>query len=227
MTVEWGQKRGVAKGSRRKFSRFAGQLQLLSRVSVQWFEKENRDLVRIETAELIEPLGRRFEDLEGILHASYMAEHMVKFTQENEDSELFSRLLGSTIDAVREGVPRDLALRYFEVWVLRIAGIFPVPRECPECGRGLLGAGAALPRNGDSIVCGECAGGFPALLVGEGALDFIQRSGSHSLLDLSGARPGPAVLARVEEICRQVRCGFLDHDLRSYDVMKATLGEAL
>ena len=77
LTAEWGRKRGVARGARAKYSRFAGQLQPLSKVAVRWFEKEGRDLVRIESVELIEPCRALLEDLDGILLASYLAEHLV------------------------------------------------------------------------------------------------------------------------------------------------------
>ena len=42
-------------------------------------------------------------------------------------------------------------------WVLRLAGVFPPPRECPLCGGGLAD-GALLPRGGDALLCRRCAG---------------------------------------------------------------------
>ena len=67
LTAEWGRKRGVARGARAKYSRFAGQLQPLSKVAARWFEKEGRELVRIESVELIAPCRALLEDLDGIL----------------------------------------------------------------------------------------------------------------------------------------------------------------
>ena len=228
LTAEWGQKRGVAKGARRKFSRFGGQLQLLSKVSIRWFEKENRDLVRIEAVELIRSPRPLLDDLEGILIGSYMAEHLVQFTQENEESGLFFRLLESTLEALRADAGRDLALRYFETWVLRLAGIFPLPRCCPFCGEDLSRTGGFLARHSEGILCPECApGGGERLRVGVRALDFLRRTGRESLLKLQQVPPDEATMRRVEEICCRVRRDFLNHELRSYDVMKSTLGERL
>src|SRR5262245_43730185 len=130
LTAEWGKKRGVARGARAKYSRFAGQLQPLSKVAVRWFEKEGRELVRIESVELIAPFRALLEDLDGILLGSYLAEHLVCFAQENEDSDAFYRLLDGSLRWMEQGVDRDLVARYFEIWVLRLAGIFPPPREC-------------------------------------------------------------------------------------------------
>ena len=226
VTSEQGLKRGVANGARRKFSRFAGQLQLLSRISIAWREKDNRELVRIDSVELIEPAGPLLEDLEGILYANCMAEHLVVFTQENEDSELYLRLLASTLEAIRSEVSRSLALRYFEVWALRLAGIFPVPAECSYCGGELSSIGATLPRSAEGLICQECDSGTGgALRIRAATLEFLRSTGRRSLLDLAGEKHADSTLAQVEEVCTRVRRSFVGRELRSYDVMKSTLGE--
>lgn len=230
LTRERGQKRGVARGARRRHSRFAGQLQPLARVRIDWGEKEGRDLARISGADLVRP-ARGLDDLEGLLLASYLADHMLAFAQEDEPSELYFRLLDSTLEALGAGVDRDLAARYFEAWVLRLAGIFPVPRECPACGEPFTGDGAVLPAAGDAMLCPRCAGaaaagGPGALAVPVGVLAFLVAIGR---LDAAGlvAAGGvePAVLRRVEELAARVRRSFLGHELRSYEVMQRTLGE--
>jgi len=159
LTREHGKVRGVARGARRKYSRFSGQLQPLAKVKVTWFEKEGRELVRISGVELVRLPGPLQADLEGILLGSYLAEHLLEFAQENEPAELYFRLLDSTLAALASGVDRDLAARYFEAWVLRLAGIFPAPRECPSCGRAFGPAGAVLPAAGEGLICAGCAAG--------------------------------------------------------------------
>lgn len=229
LTRERGHKRGVARGARRRHSRFAGQLQPLAKVRVHWGEKEGRELVRISGADLLRP-ARRLDDLEGLLLGSYLADHLLAFAQEDEPSELYFRLLDSTLEALAAGVDRDLAARYFEAWVLRLAGIFPVPRECPSCGEPFTGDGAVLPAAGDALLCPRCAGavveGPGALAVPVPVLAFLVAVGR---LDAAGlaAQGGvePAVLRRAEELAARVRRGFLGHELKSYEVMQRTLAE--
>jgi DNA repair protein RecO (recombination protein O) len=239
LTREQGKKRGVAKGARRKHSRFAGQLQPLAKVQVTWFEKEGRDLVRISSVELLRPARALQEDLESILLGSYMVDHLLEFAQEGEASETLYRLLDSTIEALLGGVDRDLAARYFEAWVLRLQGIFPPPRECPLCGRpfaaagGGRAAGAALPAAGDALVCLDCAGAAAGVL-GDGpgprgalpvtaeALELLLRFGRQALPQVARAAPAPAALREVEEVCARVRRHFLQRELRSYDVIRQT-----
>jgi DNA repair protein RecO (recombination protein O) len=222
LTSEWGRKRGVARGARTKYSRFAGQLQPLSKVAVRWFEKEGRELVRIESLELVRPCRELLEDLDGILLASCLAEHLVCFAQENEDSEALYRLLDRTLEWLELGVDRDLAARYFEVWVLRLAGIFPPPRECPSCGRSLADAGgAALERIGEEIRCRTCSPDRDAR-VSAAAVRFLLRSAQETPPAMADAAADRDLLREIERVCGRVRTAFLHQELRSYQVLQAT-----
>lgn len=247
LTRERGRLAGVAKGARTRHSRFAGQLQPLARVRITWFEKEGRDLVRISDVGLERPAARLQEELEGNLLGSYLVEHLLVFAQENEPAELLFRLLDSTLEALLAGVDRDLAARYFEAWVLRLAGVFPVPTECPVCGRPFaVSAGdggtageeapreAVLPPSGEGLVCIECAGGDPgpppavpagSLPAGPEVLAFLRRTGGERLAHMAAERPPPATtLRRVEELAARVRRTFLQTELKSYRVLRRTLG---
>lgn len=224
LTAEHGQKRGVARGARAKYSRFAGQLQPLAKVQVSWFEKEGRDLVRINDVSLVRPAAALQTDLEGILLGAYLAEHMKVFAQENEAAPRLFRLLDTTIEALLAGCDPALAARYYEIWMLRLTGIFPVPRECPSCGREIAERAFVLSRDAE-IVCADCgsAAGGERFEIGAGVIDFLRRSARENLADLGRRPPPEAVLARTEELCALVRRAFLQDELKSYQVMRRTL----
>jgi DNA repair protein RecO (recombination protein O) len=224
LTREHGKKRGVARGARTKHSRFAGQLQPLAKVTATWFEKEGRDLARISAVELVRPADRLHADLDGILTGCYLADHAIEFAQENEASDLLFRLLDSTTEALLSGVDRDLGARYFEAWVLRLAGIFPPPQDCPSCG-GPLAGGAVLPGGGDALLCPRCgrAEGPGGMSVEPAAVAFLRRIGREPLAAMGeGGTADPAVLRQVEALCARVRRQFLQRELRSYDVIQRT-----
>jgi DNA repair protein RecO (recombination protein O) len=228
LTREKGKKKGVASGARTKHSRFAGQLQPLAKVQITWFEKEGRDLSRLSSVELVRPARRLHEDLEGILTGSYLADHMLEFAQEDEASDLLFRLLDSALEALEAGVDRNLAARYFEAWVLRLTGIFPAPTSCPLCGNPLVPRGALLPRGGEGLICFDCAEsseGREGLKVGPEVLEFLLRLGRESLArmgQVDRTPPSAAVLRQSEEVCARIRRAFLQHELRSYDVIQQT-----
>lgn len=228
LTRERGKKKGVAQGARRKYSRFAGQLQPLAKVGVRWFEKEGRELVRIGEVELVRPAHKMQEDLEGILLGGYLAEHVTELVQEDEAADLPYRLLDTTIDALLAGVDRDVAARYFEAWMLRLAGIFPPPRECPICERPFGERGAVLPPADEALICPDCARAGGAAAVGarisRDVLDLLLRIGAERLPALSANAPPEPVLRRAEELAGEIRRRFLGRELRSYGVMQRTLG---
>lgn len=220
LTREHGKKKGVAQGARAKHSRFGGQLQPLARVQVTWFEKEGRELGRISSVEMVRPAHRLQEDLEGILLGSYLADHMLEFAQEDDPSDHLFRLLDSTLEALLAGVDRDLAARYFEAWVLRLAGVFPPPHDCPSCGRPFDGW-AVLPYSGETLLCTEC-GGRGGLIAKPETLSFLRRIGREGLPKVAEAPPSTETLRQVEELCMRVRRHFLQRELRSYDVIQRT-----
>jgi len=230
LTRERGKKKGVARGARGKYSRFAGQLQPLAKVGVRWFEKEGRDLVRIGEVELVRPAHKLQQDLDGILLGSYLADQLVELVQEDEPGDLWFRLLDSTIDALLRGVDRDAAARYFEAWALRLSGIFPPPRECPVCERPFPREGAVLPRSEDHLVCADCAargldggglagpgGGLP---VGADVLELLLRVGQERLERFAARPPAGDTLRRAERLAAEVRRRFLGRELKSYRVIE-------
>lgn len=222
LTRERGKVRGVARGARRKYSRFAGQLQPLAKLQITWFEKEGRELVRISGAEVVALPTRLQGDLEGILLGSYLAEHLLEMVQENEPAELYYRLLDATLAALAAGVDRDLVTRWFEVWALHLAGVFPVPEGCPQCGRALAG-GALLPASGEALVCRDCAGGAAATEVEPRVVELLARFARQRPAELAAAPPPAVDLRRIEEVVTRVRRTFLERELKSYLVMQRTL----
>jgi DNA repair protein RecO (recombination protein O) len=223
LTREHGKTKGVAKGARVKHSRFGGQLQPLAKVAVTWFAKEGRELVRISSVELVRTAHPLQVDLEGLLLGSYLADHLLEFAQEGESADHLFRLLDSTLEALLAGVDRDLGTRYFEAWMLRLAGVFPSPVECPSCGRPFSAAsGAILPRSGENLLCLDC-GGRSGLPISGATLAFLRRIGREALPAVAAEPPPEAVLRQVEDLCAQVRRYFLQRELRSYDVIRKTL----
>jgi DNA repair protein RecO (recombination protein O) len=225
LTPETGRKKGVAKGARRKYSRFAGQLQPLAKVEITWTSKDGSELVRVSSLDLVRSAEPLYRDLENLAIGGYLADHMLEFAQENEDSRRLYRLLDSTVMALLDGIDPGVAARYFEVWVLRLSGIFPVPVECPICGQSLLDTGATLPSGEDSIVCVECHPSGPEDLVSQDVLEFLIRSRVEGLEALADPVPDVSTLAGLEEVSGRIRRNFLQGELRSYRVMQQMLAQ--
>ena len=65
-------------------------------------------------------------------------------------------------------------------------------------------------------------GAHGALLVAAETLELLLRFGRQALPQVARAAPAPAALRQVEEVCARVRRHFLQHELRSYEVIRQT-----
>src|SRR5688572_19656108 len=157
LTRDRGKKRGVAKGARRPRSRYMGALEPMTRAGVAYFEREQRELVRLN---YVEPSRSPMSaaTLGALGHAGYFAELIDEWAPEAHADERLYRLGSSMIDAIATEAPVEALARYFEYWLLRLQGVYPSIRQCPGCGDGLH-EGASMPAGEDVFLCRTCAPG--------------------------------------------------------------------
>jgi DNA repair protein RecO (recombination protein O) len=221
LTRDRGKKRGVARGARKAKSKFTGALEPMTRAGVAYYEREQRELVRINYVELTRsPLSGATGDALG--HVGYFAELIDEWAPDAHTDERLYRLGASVTDAIASGVPVDALARYFEYWILRLQGVYPTIAGCPGCGES-LGAGAVMPQRDDIFVCRACApaGGS---LVGVEALRFLKGAGGIAP-DALGALPLPVKAAReLETVHRRLLALHLEKDLKSARVLREMRG---
>ena len=104
-TRDRGKKRGVAKGARRPRSRYTGALEPMTRGEVAYYEREQRDLVRLNFVEPTRsPLSAASREALG--YVGYFAELIDEWAPEAHADERLYRLGSSVIDAIATG-PRS------------------------------------------------------------------------------------------------------------------------
>jgi DNA repair protein RecO (recombination protein O) len=139
LTRDRGKKRGVAPNARKSRKRFGAALEPLTEVRVSYFEKERRELVMVNYAEPVRsPLSAISPEALGYSH--YFAELIDEWAAEADVDERLYRLGTSALEALVSGVPADALARYFECWLLRLQGVYPVEAA--------LSSGAATFING-------------------------------------------------------------------------------
>lgn len=122
-----GKLRGVAKRARRPKSPFGAGLERLSHVRLSYFQKESRELVTLDSCELIRSSFEFQSDYAAAVTLDYVAEVSEQLLAPAEHSERFFRLLLAVLDhfwALRsEGVWS--AVLYFTLWSVRLSGFLP------------------------------------------------------------------------------------------------------
>jgi len=121
LTRDRGKKRGVAKNARQSRRRFGGGLEPMTVGRVGYVERERRDLVRLEYVEpKRSPMGA--DTIEALGYASYFAELVDEWAQENDANEPLFRLGASGVGGMVDGVPIESLARDFGHWLLRLQG---------------------------------------------------------------------------------------------------------
>ena len=152
-----GKMRGVANGARRMKNRFGASLEPLAHSRIQFFEKENRDLVRIQSAALLDSPMKLYQDYDRAVCAGHLVELVDRFLPEHEPQDAVFRLVLMTVRALEQGCPLDFADCYFEVWMLRLAGVFPNLFVCSACSKQLQTDDERFLAPGlQAVVCNDC-----------------------------------------------------------------------
>lgn len=157
LTHRMGVIRAVAKGARRLKSRFGAGLEPFTIIALTYFEKEGRELVSVQQVEIKRSFFNLSERSETIAALSYMGELVLEFAPPHEPNEKVFRMFRAVLEEV-ERSPDDLPalVRYFEIWILKLAGFLPDLRECAECRR-QIGEGAPGYLSLEfKLQCAEC-----------------------------------------------------------------------
>jgi DNA repair protein RecO len=145
---------------RRLKSRFGASLEPLARSKVTFFQKETVELVRIRSCELIDSPMKLFEDYDRAVMASHVADLVDRFLPDHEVQDAVFRLFSLARQSLMANCPLELTRCYFEVWMLRLAGVFPDIFRCSLCSKRLdSGEGRVFLTGLTRIACLDCAHG--------------------------------------------------------------------
>ena len=225
-TREAGKLRGVAHGARKLKSRFGASLEPFTEVVIKYHQKEGRELVSISSCDIVRShFNRAAQDVETASAFSYMAELLTEFLPDHDPNEKLYRLVGAVLEAIEEGNELSQMLRYFEVWLLRLAGFFPDITRCSLFGEA-IGANVPVFLTAEGAPrCENCSGGRGT------AVDSVLSS---MILDSLSLHPRdfarrplpPQRVAQLGEINYQIIRHALERDLRSRGLLKQ-IGNAL
>jgi DNA repair protein RecO (recombination protein O) len=220
LTRDAGKKRGVARGARGPRSHFLGALEPMTEARVVYFEKEGRDLVSIDEVEPIRPSFGLSRDLGRALLISSFAESLEVFVSDSDPAEPFYRLARHAIDSLVEGASCEAVGAYFDVWILKLSGLFPTPAECAGCGRALTSDDVLLfDESRPGFIGPECRRG-EALRLSHEARETLR----HFLASPLDPHAYPRGIAEIAAVSRRARRHFLGHELKSQRVIGEVMG---
>lgn len=125
LTRDQGKLRGVAKRVRRPKNNFGSGLERLSHVRVTYYQKETRELVTLDSCELIRSQFDLITDYTAGVVLDYLAEASEQLLPASEANERFFRLLLTVLDYLHAQGEIWAAVMYFSLWAVRLSGLLP------------------------------------------------------------------------------------------------------
>lgn len=137
LTRDQGKLRGTARRARRPKSSFGSGLDRLAHVSMFYYQRETRELVSLNSCDVIDspfPIASHYE---AAVAMDYFAEVSEQMLPPAEPNERHFRLLLAVIRRLKEAPDEALwpVVTYFSLWTVRLAGFLPelkVSRESRE-----------------------------------------------------------------------------------------------
>jgi DNA repair protein RecO (recombination protein O) len=151
-----GRLRGVAAGARRPKSRFGSTLELLSYIRIWYFERETRELVRVNQCELLESFLDVQRDYPSAVALALISEITELALEEREASDAQFRLILLTSRAIRSVGPSPAVMAYFGLWTARIGGWLGPLDRCSRCGRETVHESAFHSPGQADLLCQNC-----------------------------------------------------------------------
>lgn len=122
LTRDQGRLRGIARSARRQKNSFGSGLERLSLVQMHYHQKENVELVRLNSCDLVQSQFSLASDYPSGVALDYIAELSEQLLPSHEPNEKYFRLLGSVLDQLRGQQGIWLPITYFSLWAVRLSG---------------------------------------------------------------------------------------------------------
>ena len=221
LTKDRGKRRGVAKGARRVRSKFLGALEPMTLARTRYFEREHRDLVRLDEVEVLRSAFAVSEG-EALGYLGYFTELIDEWAPEAHADEKLFRLGSSVVEALAASVPVERVARYFEYWLLRLQGVYPTLGSCPSCGEQLLDHGAVLSLRERVFLCKRCgrSTGGSGEAVSPEALAFLNAARGRQPLRLGGVPLSVRASRELEAAHLTLMTTHLEKTLKSARVIR-------
>lgn len=220
LTRAAGKVRGVAKGARRLRSRFGASLEPFTEVQLTYYQNEAKELVSISSCEILRSpfvTGVSSERL-GVWH--YLSELLQEFVPEHEPNEVLYRLIGATVEALGKASDHQAVLltRYFELWLLKLAGFLADLRRCGECERVFAAEERVWLNNEGLPRCYNCGGGAGDELAPRTRLLIATMlvQPPHKLLDVP---PDEHTLLQLGALTTKLIARILERELKSFEML--------
>jgi DNA repair protein RecO (recombination protein O) len=220
-TAERGKLRLLAKGARKTTSRKSGHIELFTHATLQ--VAEGRTWGIVSQAETVESFRALREDLDKISQAYYLAELVDKFSEENDPSFPLFELAVLTLARLNDSPPAttSMAMRFFDLHLLRLTGYQPQLHFCIACNKPLEAEDSYFHPGEGGVFCPNCGATRPGTQrLSLGALKVLRFLQTRSWEEAARLHLTPATQHEVEKTLLDYITHILERKLKSVDFLR-------
>jgi DNA repair protein RecO (recombination protein O) len=199
-TKALGRLSGVVSQARGPSSRYTGRLQTFGLVELVFLLQAHRDLVKVQSVELISSFGEGLPSYQNFLHLSLIAEVLSETSPEREPNDDLFRLLLLVMPCCKHPDGGSLAALYFEIWYLKFSGVLPSTRTCRRCGTPVCAQEEVFVlKDLTGLVCAGCRT-TPDRRLSQGAFSLLGNIRQKSLIQLYAERQDASSIAELSQV---------------------------
>jgi DNA repair protein RecO (recombination protein O) len=222
VTQEFGKIRAVSQGIKKPRHHLAGCLEPLNHIQIDFSQREGHDLGKVRHAELIHSYSGKIISLNHIFAFTYFTELVNAIAQDNQSNPILFRLLLSSLKAGEKQDSILSLIRYFEVWCLKLSGLYPNYAYCSNCGKYVKEEGFFARIQDGCARCSQCARGN-GIFVGSAASAALQSMMIRSPEDFAAFPLEAEAGIELERLTQGLLRLNLESPLRSYGILKDAL----
>jgi len=216
-----GMLKGVAKNARKSFKRFGAGLESFTLSRLLLYEREHQDLIRIESADIIEQHSGIGCDLGRSAAGAVMLELVREMAPLGERNAPAFLLLSQVLHLLDEGEEPLFLLRIFEIKFLSLLGYQPKLDHCLSCGIQPKGDVIFLGMKG-GVLCPDCmvSSGDPQLRISQGAVGFYYQALRMDMDKISRLKPSVGIMQELGQAFSAHTFHILGKKLKSMEFLR-------
>jgi DNA repair protein RecO (recombination protein O) len=220
-SLDRGMLKGVAKNARKSFRRFGAGLESFTLVRLHLYEREHQELLRIESADIIEQHAAIGGCLPGAAAGAVMLELVRELSPLGERNAQAFLLLSHVLHLLDEGEDPLFLLGIFEIKFLSLLGYQPKLDHCLSCGVQPRGEIVFLGMKG-GILCPDCmvSSGDLQVRLSAGAVGFYYQALRMDMDKVSRLKPSAGILQELDSAFAAHTFHILGKRLKSTEFLK-------
>lgn len=222
-THDFGKIHTIAKGFKRSSGRHSSKaVDLLTYYQILFIKKEHTQLHTLTEAILQENYPLLRSDLDRYYKASYTAELVNEFTEENDPCEQLFDIFLNTLTGISTDTDATIRLLVFEIKMLHILGYLPEWRHCVNCKKSIQHISKVLFHAKEGgVLCKTCQVKYRnGIIVPVGVALIAGRLADLNLQKLERVKIQLPICIEIEKMLRYYISSILNKELNSWKYIK-------